>query len=155
MYDESLRTGGGYFFFPGVPPVQAVNLADNQNPKDGKASFNYVLSDYGSSTFAGVIFSNTPDYHNFGVTPGPDMSSANFTQVTFWARANQVATISMSAAGGSNASIALTTSWTQYTITTLGTMTNVQNFFTIAINNGQVPQASLPFQVNVDDIIYQ
>lgn len=155
MYDDSLHTGGGFFFFPGVPPTQTVNVADQADPEVGKVSFNYILSDYGGQTFAGVIFSNTPDYHNFGTVPGPDMSGANFTKVTFWARANQVATISMAAAGGSNTNIALTPTWTLYTITSLGNMTNVQDFFTIAINNGQVPQSSLPFQVNVDEVIYQ
>jgi hypothetical protein len=99
---------------------------------------------------------------------GSSLNFSGFITCTFWAKANQTATVGFNAAepAGDTGNVPenLTTTWTQYTInivpgsrtdTATGAINAVTTYFVCVITTpGDIP-GSTPLKVSIDDITFQ
>ncbi len=170
LFHDGLKTGEGVLTFWGNgsvqnqpnSPVQTISFMDTTVPAyDGTYSLSYTTTNWYDWTYAGMILINTPDYTTYNAANGWNLSSGGFTKCVFWARANVAGGSAEFEASNSSCgnpclanTFALTTTWTEHTLT-FSNNTNVAGLFQISLTNTGVPQHILPYTIYVDDITYE
>lgn len=138
LYDEEVRTDGGFYLIPIPTGNQTLVVGDEQSAAFGQRSIFYswtggdVLDPVEGTehTFAGfgMLVAKTIDQMNS--TPSKDLSDAGFTKITFYAKGYLSENTILRAEGpgdGSSAAILprldvtqLTDTWTKFTLPAAG-----------------------------------
>jgi hypothetical protein len=155
---SSLVTATDPFSGGGSPGYPTLNADDTTVGGYGGDYYGY-LTQWTSSEV-----SNLGGYSGFTLV-GNSMSFASYTTCKFWAKANESASVGFNAAeppgDTANVAEALTTTWTQYSLTITsgsrsdgqaGAITAVTNYFVVVII---VAPGSTPLNMSFDQVTFQ
>jgi hypothetical protein len=87
VFSNELKTGGGAFLYPSGEN-QSLTFGDTSNPVSAR-SIRYIWNGQavgGQIDFAGFTLMHTPSQADYATTNGRNLSTTNYTKVTFYAR---------------------------------------------------------------------